>query len=186
MSRIALACALAASLATGCVIHAYDDDAADDGAGSGSNPGSGSDTGSGSGSGSDAGFAPLAGRWTHEDFALGTTTCAATLDQGAAEDFAIEHVTATSFRVVSFDGTDPFTCALTGKVFDCPDRVTYLRGYPAATVTVRALATGLFASATRATGQEDVTVDCAGSGCTALGTFPCTSKRHVTIAATAR
>jgi len=182
MSRITFArFALIASLVTGCVTHDNKgDDVGDDGGGSGSGSGQGSGSGSGGGS-----ISPTAGSWYYDEVTQVATTCPTGVNHGEAGDFSIDQVVAAGFRVIPVDGTDPFTCSLTGKSFDCPNRASFTQGYPGATVTVHSTATGVFSAANRATGHQDATVDCVGTGCAALGgtAFPCTFKVHFTIAA---
>ncbi len=177
MSRIPITSfALVASLVTGCIIH---DDRSDD-----TGDDTTSDAGIGSGSSGGA-ISPTAGSWYYDEVTQVATTCPTGVNHGEAGDFAIDQIAAASFRVIPVDGTDPFTCSLTGKAFDCPNRASFVQGYPNATVTVHSTATGVFSTASRATGHQDATVDCVGTGCAALaGTaFPCTFKVHFTIAA---
>jgi hypothetical protein len=176
MSRIAFASfALAASLVTGCIIH--NDGGDDTGDGSGSGHGSGSGSGSGT-------VSPAAGRWFYEETTPVSSTCPMSFTRGEGGDFAIDTVTTTSFRVVPADSTDPFTCTLDGKDFNCPDRAVFTESYPNAVVTAHATATGLFSAGDRANGHQDANVTCVGTGCSALGgALPCAFKVHFTIQA---
>lgn len=180
MSRIAIASfALAASLVTGCIIH---DNRGDD---TGDDVAADAGTGSGSGQGSGGTISPTTGRWYYDEVTQVATTCPTGVNHGEAGDFGIDQVAAASFRVIPVDGTDPFTCSLTGTSFACPNRASFVQGYPGATVTVHSTVTGVFSTASRATGHQDATVDCVGTGCAALGAaaFPCTFKVHFTVAA---
>lgn len=169
MSRTAIvgfALVLSLSSLMGCVIH-------DDSPGSDPDPDPGIDAGPG-----DPTISPRTGPWDYDETTPVSTTCPTSVNKGEAGAFAIVQATPTSFHVIPNDGTDEFTCTLSGNRFACPDRAFHIEdlrpGFDAV-LTARATANGTFSSTTRGTGRQDATVDCVGTSCAALGanTFPC-------------
>lgn len=149
----------------------------DGGVGSGS--GSGSGSGDGSGDGDGGSITPQAGRWFYDEITPVSSNCPNIIDEGQAGAFAVTQVSAAGFLVVPEDGADPFACTLTGAAYDCPDRVSHVEDYrPAAdaVITIHAIASGTFASPTRAAGRQIATVGCAGAQCNSFGVgqLPCT------------
>ena len=120
---------------------------------------------------------PLVGAWFYDEVTPVSSTCPASISNGTGS-FAIDIASSTMFRIVPGDGTAPFTCTLSGKAFDCPNRAAATEDYrPAvdAVVTVNAIANGTFSSSTQASGRQKATVTCTGTQCSATGaSFPCT------------
>ncbi len=148
------------------------------GGGGGSGSGSGSGGGGGGGGGGVVTVSPQAGEWFYAEHTPVSTTCPGNVDSGEAGDFVIDSVTASRFRVIPADGTAPFACTLTGgTAFSCPNRVTQTQPYPTidATLTVHGTISGTFSAADRASGRQQATVDCTGTGCIGLagGQLPC-------------
>jgi hypothetical protein len=166
LMRTTIACfalALVATTSSACII----EDDGDNGSGPGPGPGP------------SASITPQAGRWYYDETTPVSTTCPASIDQGQASgDFAIDQASATGFRIIPDDGTAPFQCTTSGAGFDCPNRAAASRDYrPAvdAVVTVHATVDGSFTAAIRATGRQNATVTCVGSGCASLAgsALPC-------------
>ena len=160
MARISLI-ALAFALGAGCVMDPADND--------------GAQTGSIE---SAVTISPLAGTWTYGELTPVSTTCNTTLAQGESGPFAIDTVTASSFRVVPNDGTVPFTCTSGANgQFNCPNRATgKIDLRPSlidAQLTIRVTATGVFLDNSRARGKQDAVVTCAGTQCSSVGPMPC-------------
>jgi hypothetical protein len=117
---------------------------------------------------------PQTGAWNYSEVTPVSSTCTRSVSNGTGA-FAIDQASSSSFHVVPGDGTAPFTCSLSGKAFDCPDRAAAmedLRPAVDAVVTVHAIASGNFASATQASGRQEANVTCAGTACGVAG-FPC-------------
>lgn len=130
---------------------------------------------------------PRVGGWEYDEVTPVSSTCPGNLQQTGTGAFAIDTSSSQSFHVVPNDGTAPFTCTLTGSAYSCPDRAAGMQDLrPAvdAVVTVRAIASGSFSSATRASGRQEATATCAGTQCNATGaSFPCTVKVDYVIQA---
>lgn len=151
----------------------------------GDNPSSGDDAPTPDAS-TQNGVTPELGPWGYDEVTPVSSTCPGTVMQGGTGAFAIDNASSTSFHVIPNDGTAPFTCALSGAAFDCPERATAMQDLrPAvdAVFTARAIATGSFASSTQGSGRQEATVTCAGAQCAAAGTFPCTVKVDFVIRA---
>ena len=129
---------------------------------------------------------PQAGGWFYDEVTPVSSTCPANISNGTGA-FAIDNASSTSFRVVPGDGTQPFTCTLSGKAFDCPNRAAATEDYRPgfdAVVTVNAIANGTFSTSTHATGRQKATVTCTGTQCNATGaSFPCTIEVNFVIRA---
>ncbi len=141
----------------------------------------------GSDSGNNGDVQPRAGAWSYTDAPV-SSTCPNNVPTEEAGSFVIDQVTASGFRVVPGDGTDPFPCTLGGGGnFDCPDRVKTvedLRPSLDAVITVHASASGSFSSATAGTGEQHADATCAGTQCNAAGNvFPCAASVTFTIQA---
>ena len=133
----------------------------------------------------EASITPRTGEWYYADVTEVSSTCGAD-DNGVSGGFVIDTATATSFHVIPGDGTDPFSCSITGASFDCPERAAHeedLRPAVDALLTARATAEGTFSSATRGTGTQEAKVTCAGTACSSIGTFPCNYKVRFSIVA---
>ena len=127
-------------------------------------------------SGSGSSVSPSAGGWIYGEQTEVSSTCSATTPHGQAGGFAIDQVTASSFRVAPNDGTPAFTCTSNSGGFSCPNRATFVMNYrPAvdAVVTVHATASGVFHDPSHGSGRQNATVDCAGTQCAAIGPLPC-------------
>jgi hypothetical protein len=151
----------------------------DDGVGSDS-PDAGTDPGP-----SPTSVVPRTGTWYYADANQVQNNCGYQID-GTAGDFMIDDASATKFHVDPDDGTEPFWCTLSNGSFVCPDRATQTEDlHPSfdAVITAHASATGTFSAVNRASGRQTATVNCAGSGCSALGSWPCTFKVDYDIAA---
>jgi len=128
---------------------------------------------------------PRAGSWYYAEITPVSNTCGAQIGQAENGSFAIDQTSATGFRVLPQDGSDPFLCSLSGSAFNCPDRAAGSRdlGTIDATVYYRATAHGTFSNPIRATGSQQATVTCMGTQCNALGvTFPCNFSVNYVIA----
>lgn len=129
---------------------------------------------------------PREGIWSYSDTPI-SNTCPANIDVGESGSFAIESVTATGFRIIPNDGTDPFDCTLDDGEFDCPDRVKTvedLRPSVDAVITVHARANGRFSSSTAGSGSQSADATCEGTQCNIAGNvFPCSASVSFTIRA---
>lgn len=118
---------------------------------------------------------PQVGAWFYSETTPVSSTCAQPISNGTGA-FGIDQSSPSSFHVIPNDGTAPFTCTLSGKAFDCPDRAAAMEdlrgGGVDAVITVRATAKGTFASSTQGSGRQEANATCAGSACGAIG-FPC-------------
>jgi len=129
---------------------------------------------------------PVEGLWSYSDTPK-TNTCPGDVKTEEAGTFAIDQVTATSFRIAPNDGTDPFTCNLSddGSFFNCPDRVKDVEDlHPDfdAVITVHASASGTLSSPTSGNGSQNANASCAGTDCDAAGNvFPCSASVDFTI-----
>jgi hypothetical protein len=118
---------------------------------------------------------PQTGAWSYSEVTPVSSTCSRSISNGTGA-FAIDQASTTSFHIIPNDGTASFTCSLSGKAFDCPERAAAmedLRGSGVdAVVTARATAKGNFANAAQASGRQEANITCAGTACGTLG-FPC-------------
>jgi hypothetical protein len=130
---------------------------------------------------------PQVGAWFYDSVTPVSNTCPGNLQQGGIGAFAIDASSSSSFHVVPNDGTAPFTCTLNGSAFNCPDRAAAtqdLRPGIDAVITMHAIAHGTFSSSTQASGRQEGTATCAGTGCAATGVnFPCMAKVDFVIRA---
>jgi len=130
---------------------------------------------------------PKTGAWNYDEVTPVSRTCPGTIQQGGTGGFGIDSSSSSMFHVLPNDGTAPFTCTLSGKAFNCPDRAAGMQDFHPqfdAVVTAHAVASGNFASNTEASGRQEATVTCAGSQCSATGIqFPCNIKVDFVIRA---
>jgi hypothetical protein len=127
---------------------------------------------------------PATGAWSYADTPV-SDTCPGDVKTEESGAFAIDQVSAAGFRIIPNDGSDPFTCDLSGADFNCPDRVKDiedLRPSVDAVITVHASATGSFSSDLAGTGSQNANATCAGNDCDIQGdVFPCSASVHFTI-----
>jgi hypothetical protein len=127
--------------------------------------------------------APSSGTWFYDEGTATTDTCslASTGVQGDG-NFELADNGNGTFTVTPSDGTDPFTCTLTGRDFTCAERFVWDEDYSGsgfdAVLSVLATAQGTFASETSMSGTQAATGTCTGTQCALaaafLGvTFPC-------------
>jgi hypothetical protein len=147
--------------------------------------GDGSHSGSNTGPAPDGGtvpepvpssVSPRAGVWNYGEVTPVSTTCSAVTPHGEDGDFAIDQVLAASFRILPGDGTSPFVCTWNTVGFSCPARLSFVAdSRPAvdAVITGHATATGKFSDSGHGTGRQNAKIDCTGTRCAQIGTFPC-------------
>ena len=69
------------------------------------------------------GKGPLTGEWDYTDEDIIENTCSDAIDyDGTSGEFTVTNNGDGTFVVDPLDGTDPFTCTLDGKDYDCPER----------------------------------------------------------------
>jgi hypothetical protein len=174
-----------ALLAPACNGSSGDDTGGDDGGGDdgGGDDGGGDDGGGDDGGGGDV--TPAIGAWEYDAITPVSNTCNSEIERGEAGNFAIDASSTTSFHVIPNDGTAAFTCTLgNAGSFDCPNRAAHVESIPElqVTITVNAIAMGIFSDSTHASGRQDATVSCAGAGCAAVpGPMPCTFSQDFDI-----
>ena len=156
--------------------------------GTGGGGGGGGGRGSGSGGGGGGGaLQPALGTWVYSEVTIVTNSCNSNINHGEAGNFIIDVSLPTSFHVIPGDSGGPFTCTLVANgEFDCPDRLSYTEDFHPtldAILTVRVNADGLLSDSRHGTGSQVANVTCAGTGCSTIGSLPCTFSQNFAISA---
>ncbi len=125
---------------------------------------------------------PDSGTWLYEEVQVAEDTCNADGEISDPDgEFYIRNNGDGTFTIDPNDGTDIFSCTLSGASFDCPSRL--VEEVEDATVgialDVQGVAVGKIANSKRASGSQTGDVTCAGAGCGLIEgvfgtTFPCT------------